>query len=222
MKLWTGQTISQLGTQVTLLALHLSAIVVLKATTFEVGALTAIEFSPFLLIGLPAGVWVDRLSRRPILIAADVGRAAALGSVPIAYAFGGLTFWHLYAVSFVSGCLTVFFDVAYQSYLPSLVERGHLVEGNAKLEISRSGAQLAGPGLAGLLIGLIKAPPAIAVDALSYVGSVLFLLAIRKPEPPVEIPEQRASMWTDIRAGVGYVVRHPLLRPIAMCTSTSN
>src|SRR4029077_2206218 len=159
--------------------------------------------APFLLIGLPAGVWVDRLRRRPILIAADVGRAAALGSIPIAYAFGHLTIWQLYSVSFVSGCLTVFFDVAYQSYLPSLVERVHLVEGNAKLEISRSAAQLVGPGLAGVLVGLIKAPAPIAVDALSYVGSVLFLLAIRKPEPAVETTGDERGMWTDIKEGVG-------------------
>jgi MFS family permease len=222
MKLWTGQTISQLGTQVSLLAIPLTAVVTLKAGTFEVGALTAVEFAPFLLVGLPAGVWVDRLRRRPILIAADVGRALTLGSIPVAYALGTLSIWHLYAVSLVSGCLTVFFDVSYQSYLPSLVERAHLVEGNAKLEISRSGAQLAGPGLAGLLIGAMHPPPAITVDAASYVASVLFLLAIAQREPAPHRDGAATGMWSEIKQGLGFVLHHEYLRPIAMCTGTSN
>jgi MFS family permease len=222
MKLWTGQTISQLGTQVSLLAIPLTAVVTLKASAFEVGVLTAVEFAPFLLVGLPAGVWVDRLRRRPILIAADIGRAAALGSIAVAFALGTLSIWHLYVASLVSGCLTVFFDVSYQSYLPSLVERAHLIEGNSKMEISRSGAQLAGPGVAGLLIGLVKPPPAITVDALSYVASVLFLVAIRRPEPPPHPAADRPGMRSEIKEGLGYVLHHPYLRPIAMCTGTSN
>ncbi|MDP9241899.1 MAG: MFS transporter, partial [Actinomycetota bacterium] len=148
MKLWSAETVSQLGTQVTILALPLTAVLVLNATPFEVGLLGTAEFLPFLLIGLPAGVWVDRLRRRPILILGDLGRALALGSVPLAYELGVLHIVQLYVVAFVSGICTVFFDVAYQSYLPSLVDRDQLVEGNSKLEISRSGAQLAGPGLA--------------------------------------------------------------------------
>src|SRR6266542_4867758 len=128
MKLWTGETISQLGTQVTLLALPLTAILILKASPFQVGLLGAAEFLPFILVGLPAGVWVDRLRRRPILIAGDLGRVLALGSIPIAYALGVLHIVQLYVVAFVTGVLTVFFDVSYQSYLPSLVERGRIVE----------------------------------------------------------------------------------------------
>lgn len=221
-RLWCAETISQFGTQVTLLALPLAAIVILEATPFQVGALTAVEVAPFLLVGLPAGVWVDRLRRRPILIAGDVGRAVVLASVPVAHALDVLTMGQLYVVAFTAGVLTVFFDVAYQSYLPSLVPRDRIVEGNARLELSRSAAHLAGPGVAGVLIGAIDAAPAVAVDAASFAASALFLVAIRAPEPAVPAPEARTRMRTEIATGVRYVLGHRLLRPIAMCTGTSN
>jgi MFS family permease len=225
MKLWTGETISQLGTQVTLLALPLTAILILKASPFQVGLLGTVEFLPFILVGLPAGVWVDRLRRRPILIVGDLGRFIALGSIPIAYELGVLHIVQLYVVAFVSGVLTVFFDVSYQSYLPSLVERDQIVDGNAKLEISRSGAQLAGPGIAGALIQALTAPVAILADAVSYLGSALFVFLIRKKEPAVQWrgsdgakPRVRSEIWEGLR----YVLGNRLLRPIAMCTATSN
>jgi MFS family permease len=223
MKLWTAETVSQLGTQVTLLALPLTAILILKASPFEVGLLSTLEFLPFILVGLPAGVWVDRLRRRPILIAGDLGRVLSLGSIPVAYELGILHIAQLYVVAFLTGVLTVFFDVAYQSYLPSLVEREHLVEGNSKLEISRSGAQLAGPGLAGALIQLLKAPLAIAADAISYLGSAFFVFLIRKQEPPVDKPaEGHPKMRGEIWEGLRYVAGSKLLRPIAFCTGSSN
>jgi MFS family permease len=224
MKLWAAETVSQLGSQVTLLALPITAILILRAGPFEVGLLGTLEFLPFLLVGLPAGVWVDRLSRRPILIAGDLGRAVLLGSIPIAHAFDLLTIWQLYAVAFLTGICTVFFDVAYQSYLPSLVERDQIVDGNAKLEISRSGAFLAGPGLAGALIDLVKAPVAVLVDALSFLWSASFVFLIRRPEPPVAERREgtKPSMRTEIAEGVRYVLGHRFLRPIAMCTATSN
>jgi MFS family permease len=224
MRLWAAETISQVGSQVTLLALPLAAILILDATAFEVGALSSIEYAPFLLVGLPAGVWVDRLRRRPILIAGDLGRAVVLASIPIAYWLDALTMPHLYAAAFFTGICTVFFDVAYQSYLPSLVERGQLTEGNAKLEISRSGAQLAGPGIAGGLVEVLTAPVAIAVDAVSYLGSALFVSRIRRPEPDVPAPpaEDRPRMRSQIMEGLRYVLGHPLLRPIAACTALSN
>jgi len=224
MKLWSSQTISQLGTQVTLLALPVTAILILGASPFEVGLLSTFEYLPFILVGLPAGVWVDRLRRRPILIAGDLGRAVLLGSIPIAYALDGLTILQLYVVAFLTGICTVFFDVAYQAYLPALVDRDQLVEGNSKLEISRSGSQLAGPGVAGGLIELLKAPVAIAADALSFLVSLGFLFGIRKPEPPVarHADGDRASMRREIGEGLRYVLGHRLLRPIAMCTATSN
>ena len=155
-KLWIGDTISQFGTQVSQLAIPLVAIIFLKASPFEVALLGVIEFLPFLLFTLPAGAWVDRLQRRPILIMGDAGRAIALTSIPVAYALGGLTIAQLYVVGFTMGILTVFFDVAYQSYLPSLVERHQLVEGNAKLQTSESAAQIVGPGCGGFLIGVLS------------------------------------------------------------------
>ena len=149
LKLWTGQTVSVFGTAITQLALPIIAATTLRVNPFEFGLLTTIEFLPFILLSLPAGVWVDRLRRRPILIAADLGRAVAIGSIPVAFALNSLTIWQLYAVGFVNGCLTVFFDVAYQSYLPSIVERDHLVDGNSKLEITRSASSLGVTGGSG-------------------------------------------------------------------------
>ncbi len=227
LKLWTGETISQVGTQVTQLALPLVAIVVLVATPFEVALLGTVEFLPFILLGLPAGVWVDRLRRRPILIAGDLGRAFLLASIPLAYVAGVLTIWQLFAVAFLVGSLTVFFDVSYQSYLPSLVDREDLVEGNAKLEISRSGAALVGPSLGGILVEWLTAPVAILVDAVSYLGSALFIFLIRRPEPEPVHPDvaaggERPSMRRDIAQGLRYVGGQRQLRLIAASTGISN
>jgi MFS family permease len=224
MKLWGAETVSQLGTAVTLLALPLVAITQLQATAGQVGALTAVEFLPFILVGLPAGVWVDRLRRRPILLAGDIGRALVLASIPIAYELDALTIWQLYAVAFTAGVLTVFFDVAYQSYLPALVSKPELAEGNAKLEISRSAAQIAGPGIGGVLIGWLTAPVAIAADAVSYVLSAGGIFFIRVSEPKQVRPPkgERPRMRTEIGEGLRYVLGHRLLRPIALCTASSN
>jgi MFS family permease len=226
LKLWSAETISVFGTNITQLALPLVAAVTLDVGPFEFGLLTTIEFLPFILLSLPAGVWVDRLPRRPILISGDLGRAVTLGSIPVAYALGVLTIWQLYVVGFLTGCLTVFFDVAYQSYLPSLVERDQLVEGNSKLEVSRSASQILGPGLAGVLVGLLKAPFAIALDAASYVASALLLLWIRRAEPPIEPHDAatgpRPSMRSEAAAGLRYVVSHRWLRSIAATTGSSN
>jgi MFS family permease len=221
LKLWTGETVSLVGSQVSLLAIPLMAITVLHATSFEVGALSACETVPFLLVGLPAGVWVDRWRRRPVLVTADVGRAVIMGSIPLAYGMGWLTLGQLYAVAILTGVLTVFFDVAYQAYLPRLLLRKQLVDGNAKLEISRSGAQIAGPGLAGELIHLLGAANAVAADAISFVVSAIGIGAIRKPEP-ASSADVSAGMRTQIREGLGYVLHHPVLRRIAGATATSN
>jgi MFS family permease len=225
-KLWSAETISQFGTQVTLLALPIIAATTLNVTPFEFGMLATIEFLPFILLSLPAGVWVDRLRRRPILIAGDLIRAAALSSIPIAFALDSLTIWQLYVVGFINGCATVFFDVAYQSYLPSLVERDQIVDGNSKLETSRSAAQITGPGVAGVLIGAFSAPFAIVLDALSFVASALFMFAIRRhetaPEPRLNEQGERPSMRSEITEGLRYVGRHPLLRNIAATTGLSN
>jgi MFS family permease len=226
LKLWSAETISQFGSQITGLALPLVAVITLDVSAFEVSALFVIEMAPFLLISLPAGVWVDRLPRRPILVIADVGRALALVTVPFAYWADALTMWQLYVVGFVVGVFTVFFDVAYQSYLPSLVERDQLVDGNSKLEVSRSAAQLGGPAAAGVLIQLLRAPVAIVVDALSFLVSALFLFGIRKREENVPTRAERkaagASMRTELREGLAWVLGNPYLRTISATTATNN
>jgi MFS family permease len=227
LKLWTAETISVFGSAITQLALPLIAATVLDVTPFEFGLLTTIEFLPFILFSLPAGVWVDRLRRRPILILGDLGRALAIASIPIAFYFDALTIWQLYIVGFINGILTVFFDVAYQSYLPSVVERDQLVDGNSKLEITRSASQILGPGLAGILIGFFRAPFAMVLDAVSYFVSALFLTWIRRPEPPIVAHDEVASgpkpsMRQEISVGLRYVTGHRWLRNIAATTGTSN
>jgi MFS family permease len=223
-RLWTAESVSQLGSQVSLLALPLLAIETLHASTFSVGALRAVEFAPFLLVGLPAGVIVDRVRRRPVLMTGDVGRAIVLFSIPVAWWLELLTLGQLFVVVFMTGVLTVFFDVAYQSYLPALVDRDQLPDGNGKLEMSRSGAQIAGPGLAGTLVQVVGAPVAIVADAVSFVLSAIGVLLIRGKEPPVErgSPGARPTMRTEIGEGLRYVLGHPALRAIAGCTATSN
>ena len=226
LKLWAAESISQFGTQVSLLAIPLIAALFLHVDPFAFSLLGVVEMLPFILISLPAGVWVDRLRRRPILIVGDLGRAVALLSIPVAYALGGLTIWQLYIVGFVNGVLTVFFDVAYQSYLPALVDREDILEGNSKLEISRSAAQIVGPGISGFLIGVITAPFAVVVDAISFLGSALFVFGIRKAEPVPERPKtadgKHPSMRSEIAAGLRYVLGSPYLRNIAACTGSSN
>jgi MFS family permease len=185
-RLWIGETVSQFGTQVSQIALPLVAILVVHASTFEVGALAACESLAFLVIGLPAGAWVDRMRFRQVLIINDVVRAAAIGSIPAAAAMHVLTIGQLYVVALVISVCTVFFDVAYQSYLPQLVDRELIVEGNAKLQGSESVAQVAGPSIGGLLIQALTAPYAILVDAISFLWSAAWVAKIQttvvKPE----------------------------------------
>jgi MFS family permease len=226
LKLWSAETISVFGTQITQLAVPLVAALILDASPFEFALLGTVQMLPFIFLSLPAGVWVDRMRRRPIMIAGDLGRAALLATIPLAYAMDVLSMLHLYVVGLAVGTLTVFFDVAYQSYLPSVVDRRQLVDGNAKLEISRSAAQIGGPGLAGILVGAITAPLAILVDAVSYVGSALLLVWIRKPEPapehPVDEHGKRTSMRHEIAEGLRYVLGNRSLRAIALTTGSTN
>ena len=224
LKLWTAETISVFGSQFTGLALPLVAVLLLDASAFAVSALVVIEFLPFILFAIPAGVWVDRWRRKPILVSADLLRAGLLVTVPIAYAFDALTLGHLYVVGFLVGVCTVFFDVAYQSYLPALVEREQLVEGNSKLEVSRSVSQLAGPGAAGTIVSVLGAPVAILIDAISFFVSALFLFGIRREEtlPEREEGVARPSMLADAREGLSFVIRNRYLRPISICTGSSN
>jgi MFS family permease len=227
LKLWTAETISQFGTQVSLLAVPLVAIVVLNATPFEVALLGTVEFLPFILFTLPAGAWVDRLRRRPILIIGDIGRAVSLLSIPVAHAMGVLSVPQLYVVGFVNGVLTVLFDVAYQSYLPSLVDRDQIADGNSKLEISRTIAQSAGPAVGGGLIGWATAPIAIIADGISYLASAIFLMRIRRHEPTPDrhVDEHgapRPGLRTEVAEGLRYVLGDRYLRAIAACTGSAN
>ncbi|HEX9043823.1 MAG TPA: MFS transporter [Candidatus Limnocylindrales bacterium] len=226
LKLWTGQSVSRFGSQISLLAIPLLAIALLDATPFEMGVLGAVEMLPFIFVSLPAGAWADRLRKRPILVAGDLGRAVALATIPVAYELGVLTMVQLYVVAFITGVLTVFFDVANQSYLPVLVERDQIVDGNSKLQITDSAASIAGPGVAGVLIGWLTAPVAIVWDAVSFVVSGVFVLYIRRPEPPVPVHDEatgpRPSIRSEIAEGVGYVAHHRYLRSIAAATAWSN
>jgi MFS family permease len=222
--LWAAETISVFGTGISQLALPLVAVITLEASAFEVALLGVIEFLPFILISLPAGVWVDRMRRKPMLVTADVGRALLLASIPVAYWLDILTIWQLYVVGFVVGILTVFFDVAYQSYLPSLVARDQLVEGNSKLEISRSAAQLAAPGLSGVLVEAIRAPGTVLLDAISFFLSAVFLFRIRAEERAPTRTEREAGpgMKEEVKEGLRWVFGNPYLRWIAASTATFN
>ena len=226
LKLWSAETISVFGSTIDDIAFPLVAILILDASAFEVAALGTVLFLPFILFTLPAGVWVDRLPRRPILIVGDFGRAVLYATVPIAYLADALTLWQLYAVGFLVGVFQVFFDVAYQSYLPSLVDRDEIIEGNSKFEISRSAAQLSGPGLGGILVEILTAPYAVLVDALSFVASGLFILGIRKhearPERATAADGTKTSFWAEVKEGLRFVLGNPNLRAQAGCTGTSN
>ena len=216
--LWAAESVSQFGAQISMLALPLAAALSLDATAGQMGLLGAAGTAPFLLFGLFVGVWVDRLRRRPLMIAADLGRAALLAVIPLAWAFGGLRIELLYVVAFMAGSLTVCFDVAYLSFLPSVVQREQLIEGNSKLQATASIAQVAGPGLGGVLVGVVTAPYAIAVNAVTYLLSALFVGRVRVHEPaPERHGEQRVlrAIWE----GVAVVWNDARLRAIALCAA---
>jgi MFS family permease len=185
------------------------------------GRLFALQNAAYLLVGLPAGVWVDRLPRRPLLIASDGARAVLLGSIPVAALSGRLQIAQLYVVGFLVGIGTLVFDVAYQAYLPTLIQRAQLLEGNGKLEASAAVARIAGPGLAGSLVQLITAPLTLLADALSFVVSVLSILTIRTREDRSPIAQDQPLVGA-IRAGLRLLCGHPLLRPLALSHALTN
>lgn len=205
-KLWVGQAISNFGSHITWQALPLTALLVLGASPTELGLLAAAGAAPVLFFGLVAGVWVDRLARRPLMIIADLGRMLLLGSVPVAALLGMLTLWQLFVVAALVGALTVFFDVADQSYLPTLVEHDQILEGNSKLTASKSLAEITGQPIGGLLVQVLTAPFAIAVDAASFLVSAVSLLLIRKPEKrpaPAESESMLAEAFEGLRVCFG-------------------
>lgn len=216
MKLWAGQTISEVGSRLTRDGIPYTAVLVLNAPASQMGLLSAVGGASVLLFGLLAGVWVDRFRRRPIMIAADLARAIILVSIPMAALAQRLSMAQLYVVTALAGFCTVFFDVAYQSYLPALVERGNLLEGNSKLAMSASVAEIAGPSLTGILVQIITAPIAILFDAVSFLISAASVILIRKPEPAH--PPHRTTPHPI--AGLRFVFSHPMLRPLACFSVT--
>lgn len=222
LKLWAGQSVSLVGARLTMLALPLTAILLFRAGPGQIGLLNGFQFAPYVLFSLVAGVWVDRLERRPILIATNVGLALVVAWVPIAHTAGALRLEQLYVVSFVSGTLVVLFNVAYQSYLPELLSREDLIEGNRRLEISRSVAQTAGPGLAGLVIPLLSAPGAVALNAASYAIAALSLVAIRRRPAPPRAAGRPRGILGELLEGLGFVAGSRALAALALCGGVSN
>lgn len=214
LKLWIGQTVSLFGSQIGSAALRFTAILMLGATPVQLGLLTAAGMLPTLLIGLLAGVWVDRLRRRPLLIAADLGRAVLLQSIPMAYGFGVLRIEHLYLVAVLVGALTIVFDTAYQAFLPAVVRRDQLVDGNSKLGMSDSLAEIAGSPVGGMLVQIISAPLAILFDALSFAGSALALWRIQAPEAAPDVAAQQPGIWHEVSTGLRAIQSDPLLRAL--------
>lgn len=212
LRLWAGESISIFGSLIGGLALRFTAILWLDAGAVGLAVLAVCEAAPAFILGLVAGVWVDRLPRRPIMIAADVGRAMALGTVPLAAAFGALTLAHLAAVVAIASSLSVFFAVAYQAYLPTLVSREDLIEGNAKLTATSSVAEVGSFGISGWLVQLITAPGAVLADAVSFLFSAYFLMRIRTPEPPPAPVKERKHLVREAGYGVGVVLGNPFLR----------
>ncbi len=225
MTLWGGQAISELGSAVTTVALPLTAVVLLSASTFQVGLLSAASTICFLLVALPAGLVVDRIAKRRLMIGCDLARMLIIGSIPVAAALHVLTMTQLFAVALLAGLATVFFDVAYQSYVPSLIDHEQLHDGNGKLGATQAFAQVAGPGIGGGLYGLIGAG-SMTVNSISYAFSWLSLLLIRAREPrPVRSQTAgrgAAGLRAELFAGLAFVFRHPVLRKIAACTATAN
>ena len=219
--LLAGQAVSELGSQVGSIALPLVAVLGLRASPLQVGVLTAAGTISFAVLALPAGVWVDRLPRRPVLVGADLVRGAALLTVPVAAALHRLTLVQLAVVALAGGVARVLFDVAYPSYLPTLVDRERLVQGNAYLESSRSATQLTGPGLGGWLVELVGAPAAVLADAVSFPLSAGCLLGIRTTEPR-PASSGRRRLRRELVEGLGFVLGQPALRAITACTALTN
>ena len=216
LKLWAGQTVSELGTVVTRTAVPLVALLVLGAGPYEMALLVVAGSLAVLVVGLVAGAWVDRLRRRPLLIGTDAVRSLLLLSIPAAFAMGTLGMEQLFVVVFAEGCLGALFDAAYPAYVPSLIGADRVVEGNSKLATSSSLAEIGGPGLAGFLVQLLSAPFAVLVDAVSFGVSALSLLLIRTPEPSRPPRTTATPIAQEIAEGLRLVRQHRVLFPIAM------
>lgn len=218
---WSGQAVSQLGAQLGQLAFPVLAVTLLGATEFEVGALNAAGLAAFLVIGLPAGAWVDRWLKRRTMIVADLVRTAAMATVPVLWWAGILQIWHLYAVAAVVGAATVFFDVSYQSYVPVLVDAVKVSQANSKLEATSQIARIGGPAAGGGLLAIVSAPVLFVGEAAGYLLSAIFLLRTRDAELPVPAKD-RQPLASEIKEGLVFVVRHHLISRIVACTGGVN
>ncbi|MEE1767600.1 MFS transporter [Streptomyces sp. JV185] len=214
-RLFAATALGQLGDRIIFLALPLVAVVALNADEFQVGLLATMTTAGSLLVGLPAGAWVDRMRKRSVMISTDFVRALALITIPVAWWAGLLTIWWLYTVALLHGVLTVFFDVAYVSYLPHLVGRSNLVEGNSKLSAIRSVTSISGPTVAGPLIGLIGAPATLLASSAGMAMSGLLAITIRRREPKPE-PSENPQLWQEIKDGLEFVLKHSPLRAIML------
>lgn len=221
LRLWTSETISSFGTQFSELAIPLTAVIVLNGTPTELGILNAAAYAPFLIFSLFAGVWVDRHKRKSVLIISSVARAAVLAAIPVAAAIVKLTILLLLAVAFAVGSLKVFFDIAYQSILPGLVEREQLVAANSRLQASDAVSSVTGPASAGAVIQALTAPFAILFDSISFIFSAVLIGRVRHQEPSPD-PSERSSMIADIRGGLRLVYSDLRLRAIAGAGATAN
>ena len=220
--LWLGQSVSLLGDQISFIALPLAAVLVLDAGAGQMGLLGAAALAPHLLLSLPAGVWLDRVaSRRRVMIATDLARAVLLATIPLAYALDALSFAQLYAVAFLTGCLAVFFDLSYPTLFVSVTPRERFLEGNSLVHGSRSFSFVAGPSLGGLLVQLFSAPFALLADAVSFLGSALFLGRVRAEEPPVD-QAAGAGIRAQAAEGLRFIGGNPIFRPTLTAVATLN
>ncbi|MEU6383744.1 MFS transporter [Streptomyces bauhiniae] len=220
-RLFAATALGQLGDRVVFLTLPLIAILALDVGEFQVGLLSTTTMAGSLLVGLPAGAWVDRMRKRSVLVSTDLLRALVLLSLPLAWWAGVLTVWWLYAVALTHGVLTVFFDVAYVSYLPHLVGREHLVEGNSRLSAVRSVTSIGGPAVAGPLVGWVGAPAAMLVSSAGMAASGVLAAGIRRREPRPG-PRERARLGRDIKEGLRFVLHRPVLRATVLTDGTFN
>ncbi|HEX8136498.1 MAG TPA: MFS transporter [Pyrinomonadaceae bacterium] len=215
LKLWGAQTTSIFGTQLASLAYSLTAVLTLQATPVQIGMLNAVASASAALVGLFAGVVVDRTRRRPLLIGTDLGRGLLAATIPLAAVLGALHIWQLYIVRFLFGALSILSEIAHMAFLPSIVEREQLLEGNSKLSATESVASIAGSSLSGVLVQLLTAPMAILVDVISFIFSAFFIWLIRTPEPDLKLSVERRSVRSEIREGLQVVFGNPVLRPLS-------
>jgi MFS family permease len=217
-----GQSISQLGAQVSGVAIPLLAVLGLQASPFEVGVVTASSTVAFALIGLPAGAWLDRCRRRPILVASDLARAVFLATIPLAAWFGVLSITQLAVVSLLTGFARVLFDVGYQSYIPAVIGRDRVLAGNATMETVRASGQIVGPGLGGMLVSLLGAANVVLIQASAFVVSAISLMWIRVREPAIPRLGEQPRLWSQIREGLVFVARNRILRATAITSAAGN